>query len=115
MNNFAKAFGGRLAAARRSAGFTQERLAEVSGFSITAISNYERGVHLPRVDNLRSLCQTLNVSSDVLLGQAPDADATLGEGGTPMARQVALGILKATNDEARALWGVFQQMRKEGR
>ena len=53
-------FGARLRACRRSAGLSQEELAERSGLSVRTISNLERGrARWPYRDTLRRLADAL--------------------------------------------------------
>ena len=61
-------FGRRLRAARESAGFTQEALAEAVGVSRTAVARWESGDIEPKLQNLVLVAQTLHVSTDALLG-----------------------------------------------
>jgi transcriptional regulator with XRE-family HTH domain len=61
MANLKVHFGRRLRELRRSAGITQEQLANEVGLTVESISNIERGIFGPRFDNLESIAQTLNV------------------------------------------------------
>ena len=58
----------RLKRIRKSRGLTQSQLGEIIGIATCLVSEYERGVHLPRIDTLEWFCQALNVSSKDLLG-----------------------------------------------
>lgn len=51
----------RLKAARRARGLTQEKLAELSGRSVDAISGLERGLALPSFETLEQLSSVLAV------------------------------------------------------
>lgn len=54
---------------RKSAGMSQERLAEKANLSTVFISRIERGVESPCVDNLVKIARALNVRvSDLLAG-----------------------------------------------
>jgi transcriptional regulator with XRE-family HTH domain len=69
--------GDRLASIRMRRGFTQERLAELSGVSLKTIRNMEQGAeHRPRVQTLLKLASALRVDTSTLMhpGQpeAPD-------------------------------------------
>ncbi|MFI6062450.1 helix-turn-helix domain-containing protein [Streptomyces sp. NPDC051286] len=59
-----KTFGRLLREARQRALFTLERLAEVSGVSVRAISDMERGHSLPRQATLRELMDALGLDED---------------------------------------------------
>lgn len=60
--------GQRIRQAREHACLTQEKLAEIIGVSRTAISRWELGEIDPTIEHLIALSQTLNVSTDYLLG-----------------------------------------------
>ena len=60
--------GNRIRLAREQAGLTQEELAGLIGTSRTAIARYESGEIEPKIRNLISLAEHLDVSSDYLLG-----------------------------------------------
>jgi transcriptional regulator with XRE-family HTH domain len=53
--------GRQIAKARLGRGYTQERLAELTGRSVEAISNLERGKSFPSVETLEGLSQSLGV------------------------------------------------------
>lgn len=57
-------FGNKLRDARISAGFSQERLAELMGISPTHIKHMENGRRAPSFDLLYQLCQLLQISVD---------------------------------------------------
>lgn len=61
--------GEKLAAARKAAGFTQEKLAGELGVSFQAISIWERNESLPDVNHLMDLSGKLHISLDKLLGE----------------------------------------------
>ncbi len=73
-------FGELLRRYRRTAGLTQEELAEGAGVSADTISNIERGApHIPRKATLRLLAQALKLSpqdSDDLLAAAREAQVS---------------------------------------
>jgi predicted ATPase/DNA-binding XRE family transcriptional regulator len=61
-----RSFGARLRALRESAGFTQERLAALSGLSVHAVSALERGQRRrPQVETVRALSMALNLAPSV--------------------------------------------------
>ncbi len=55
--------------ARKSAGFTQEKLAEKVGMSLAAVSKIERGLTLPSLDNFIGIVNALGISADEILDQ----------------------------------------------
>ena len=61
--------GEKLAAARKAAGYTQEKLAEELGVSFQAVSTWERNESLPDTRHLIALSKALRVSLDRLLGE----------------------------------------------
>ena len=66
--------GEKLAAARKTAGYTQEKLANELGVSFQAISTWERNESLPDTNHLIALSSTLHVSLDKLLGEEIQRD-----------------------------------------
>lgn len=67
-------FGEKLKTARKSAGLTQEQLAEKLSVSRQAVTKWEADRGLPDIENLRQIARLMNVSLDYLLdsGEAPD-------------------------------------------
>lgn len=61
-------FGERLAKIRESKGWLQRDLAFRMNVKSNTISNWEKGISRPNLDQICQLCQTLNVTSDHLLG-----------------------------------------------
>lgn len=59
--------GANIQAAREQAGYTQERLAEILGFSPNHISAIERGVSAISLDALRKICSLFGVSADAII------------------------------------------------
>lgn len=69
--------GERIAAARRTAGFTQENLANELGVSFQAVSLWERNESLPDTNHLIALSRVLRVSLDSLLREGAEPEWTL--------------------------------------
>lgn len=67
-----KEFGARLLRLREMAGLTQASLAEAAGVPITTLRNWEHGRREPLASAVRKLASALGVTTDVLLGAAPD-------------------------------------------
>jgi transcriptional regulator with XRE-family HTH domain len=59
--------GERIKHSREIAGYTQEKLADLTDVSIQYISDLERGIVGTSIPTLIKICETLNVSSDFLL------------------------------------------------
>jgi transcriptional regulator with XRE-family HTH domain len=64
---YARRIGQAIAASRRARGLTQEQLRLRIGNSKNAVSNWERGVSVPTIQNLRELCRALQVSPERLM------------------------------------------------
>ena len=62
--------GKRIAKARRAKGLSQEQLGAKLGVTSQAVSSWERDEYLPDTKNLAALCETLDLSTDALLGGA---------------------------------------------
>ena len=57
----------RIMLARKKAGMTQMELANALGISFQAVSNWERGVSMPDISNLKPLADVLGVTVDEIL------------------------------------------------
>lgn len=68
----------RLRSAREYRGLSQGQLAEKSGLQPSAISHFETGTRKPSFDNLRLLADTLDVTTDYLLGRVAQFKALAG-------------------------------------
>ena len=62
----------RLRSAREYRGLAQSELAERAGLQPSAISHFETGARKPSFDNLRLLADTLDVTTDYLLGRVDE-------------------------------------------
>lgn len=69
MDNGLENIGKRIAESRRSAGFTQEELANRLGVTPQALSKWEKGASSPDLLMLSSICKILDVSADYLVGK----------------------------------------------
>jgi transcriptional regulator with XRE-family HTH domain len=67
-----KIFSIRLRKARERRNLKQSELAERAGLQAAAVSHFETGRRAPSFDNLRRLADTLNVTTDYLIGRAED-------------------------------------------
>lgn len=68
---YAKEIGQAIKAARERACLTQGDLGGAVKNSPTSVSNWETGKNAPTVENLRELCNVLDVSPQQLLGMEP--------------------------------------------
>ncbi len=62
-------FGQNLRDIREERGIYQKELAAYLNVSISTVSNYENGVHLPDLDVLYQIAEFFNISADYLLGR----------------------------------------------
>ncbi|HOY23850.1 MAG TPA: helix-turn-helix transcriptional regulator [Cellvibrio sp.] len=65
-------FPSRLRIAREYRGFNQADLAKATGMQPSAISHFETGARKPSFDNLRILADSLDVTTDYLLGRVSE-------------------------------------------
>lgn len=63
---------------RARRGLSQEKLAELVGVSRQAVSKWEVGDAVPDTDKLVPLARALNITTDELLGNAPEKTETSG-------------------------------------
>lgn len=68
-----------LCAARKAAGLTQKQLANKLNVSNNAISNWEKGVSRPDIDQLAKICEILNVSPNDLLSAKLETVVSIDE------------------------------------
>ena len=61
-------YGQRLREARKACGLTQKQLAEKLFITQSAVGKYEREELQPNIPMIISICKTLDVSADYLLG-----------------------------------------------
>jgi transcriptional regulator with XRE-family HTH domain len=71
-------FPNRLRTAREYRGLNQGELAQRAGMQPSAISHFETGTRKPSFDNLRLLADTLDVTTDYLLGRVEEFKALAG-------------------------------------
>ena len=69
MDDILENIGKRIAESRRSAGFTQEELANRLGVTPQALSKWEKGASSPDLVMLSSVCKILDVGADYLIGK----------------------------------------------
>ena len=73
--NLRKVLGANTKALRESHGWSQERLAEVSGLHRTYVSGVERGVRNVTVDIIEKLAKALSVSPSDMLASSPKQES----------------------------------------
>ena len=66
-NTLLKEIGVRMAQSRKRAGYTQERLGELTDLSVKMISAAENGHKAMRPENIVKICSCLSISTDYLL------------------------------------------------
>jgi transcriptional regulator with XRE-family HTH domain len=71
-------FPDRLRRAREYRGLNQAELAQKAGMQPSAISHFETGTRKPSFDNLRILADSLDVTTDYLLGRVDEFKALAG-------------------------------------
>lgn len=71
-------FPDRLRRAREYRGWSQGELADKAELQPSAISHFETGARKPSFDNLRLLADTLDVTTDYLLGRVAEFKALAG-------------------------------------
>jgi len=69
-------FASRLQSARQLRGLSQSELASKSGLQPSAVSHFENGRRSPSFDNLKSLSNALDVTTDYLLGRVDSPTLT---------------------------------------
>lgn len=67
-DNRMKIIGENIKKIRNLRGIGQKKLATMLNLTAASVSNWERGKRLPDIENLISLCEILQISSDELLG-----------------------------------------------
>lgn len=78
--------GANIQAERERAGYTQERLAEILGFSPNHISAMERGVSAISLDALRKICSLFGISADVIVFGKNEPDSEVNTIAQQLAR-----------------------------
>lgn len=77
MNEVKMTLGEKLKSARKSAGLTQEQLAEKLLVSRQAITKWEADKGMPDIENLKQLSKLLNISIDYLLDSGESIDLSV--------------------------------------
>lgn len=118
--DYAREIGQAIAASRKARGMTQQDLRLRIGNSKNAVSNWERGVSVPTIQNLRELCRVLRVRPERLMAlngsrrreerarTADEADALATRlaalrGATERAAPDLIGALREAEQHARRL------------
>lgn len=81
----AETVGRNISILRKKCGITQMELANRLGLSFQAVSNWERGVAMPDISNLKQLAEVLGTTTDCILGdeRAAQIISAAEEGKTP--------------------------------
>ena len=99
-------FGERLAAAREQAGISQKELADKLGISQRAICWWEREPVALRPDQLTTLADILNVSTDYLVGREPSK--ARGNGPTGKARRLFAAVSKLPRSQQEKVFAILE-------
>ena len=100
-------FGERLAKLRESKGWLQRDLAFRMSVKANTISNWEKGISRPNLDQICQLCQVLAVTSDHLLG----LDKTAMEQTLNLNEQALLRYYRNSGEEMRkAVFAMLSQI-----
>ena len=100
-------FGERLAKLRESKGWLQRDLAFRMSVKANTISNWEKGISRPNLDQICQLCQVLAVTSDHLLG----LDKTAMEQTLTLNEQALLRYYRNSGEEMRkAIFSMLGQI-----
>ena len=62
-------FGKRLRTLRKSKGLTQQKLADLVCVSFMTVRRWESGERMPRIDEIKQICEVLNVTETDLLNE----------------------------------------------
>ncbi len=111
--------GDRIIRLRKELNLTQARLAELVDVTSNHISKYENGYTSPTLPTLSTLAQTLNTTTDYLLGLSdiphpgaePDANADL----TPDEIELLTIYRERSAGDRKRLLGIFEMIRGIGR
>lgn len=71
MDDYQKAFGGRIRELRKEMGFSQERLASVAGMDRSYVGSLERGKRNPTLKNICEIAKALGVAPAELFPTKP--------------------------------------------
>lgn len=82
-NSFVDPFKDRVAEARKRNRLSQSQLAAALGTDPQSVSNWERGVNVPRADDVANLCRVLDVKADWLLGVSVTRNGSATLEGSP--------------------------------
>ncbi len=72
-----RTIGLRVKRSREAAGLTQEKLAELIDRSKEAVSNIERGVSLPGLDTIQTICEVTNVPMTSIIDDAGESTSNI--------------------------------------
>ena len=74
-----KTFGQKLKTLRKKAGLTQEKLAEKLELSYMTIRRWEANKIIPRIDEIKKICEAQNCSEEELLSEKKENDEWIVE------------------------------------
>lgn len=96
--------GKRIQQYREKAKISQEKLAEMVGLSVTGMSNIERGLNYPSLENFIKITNAIGVSSDLLLCDLVDGSAVA------KASELSVKLSKASSAKRNQIFAVIEAM-----
>lgn len=109
--SIARRFGSRLKAARRSAGLTQDQVAELIEFSPISLSKLETGASSPSFEVFVALALGLNVKPDFLAG-LEGSDQTIDAERRALIDQLALSASQLDAEWLKQLVEIAEKARR---
>lgn len=108
--------GTRLRNARKAAGLSQQRLADVIGTHVMVVSAWERDTRAPNGDSLDALAGALGVSVDYLLGRSDDPAGVITQSDLSAYELHIIGLLRQRNVPAllRVITDIADDTQQQG-
>src|SRR5215472_3161946 len=100
----------RLRAARQLRGLSQSELADKAGLQPSAVSHFETGRRAPSFDNLKVLSDTLQVTTDYLMGRVNEPNLT-----GPVANQLFRHAEKMSTNDLDTLTSFAEMLAKKAK
>ena len=100
----------RLKSSREFRELSQTKLAQKSGLQPSAVSHFETGRRAPSFDNLRRLADTLEVTTDYLLGRVDSPEAT-----GPAMQRIFRGASDMSKDDLDVLADMAERLAEKSR
>jgi transcriptional regulator with XRE-family HTH domain len=110
--DYAKAIGEAIKTARERRRLTQLDLGRAVNNSKNAVSNWERGVSAPTVENLRELCRALDVTPQRLLGMTAATATAKRKEGRGVSRELVSQLASLRKAAERADTDLMRALRE---